>query len=47
MEKEADTTEWNDLIVSVPDLCRLLHLRGVSTLRPTSEPNCFSEAKAK
>ena len=28
MEKEADTTEWNDLIVSVPDLCRLLHLRG-------------------
>ena len=28
MEKEADTTEWNDLIISVPDLCRLLHLRG-------------------
>ena len=28
MEKEADTTEWNDLIVSLPDLCRLLHLRG-------------------
>ena len=28
MEKEADTTEWNDLIVSVPDLCRLLHMRG-------------------
>lgn len=28
MEKEADTTEWNDLLVSVPDLCRLLHMRG-------------------
>ena len=28
MEKEADTAEWNDLIVSVPDLCRLLHVRG-------------------
>ena len=28
MEKEADTTEWNEFIVSVPDLCRLLHLRG-------------------
>ena len=28
MEKEADTTEWHDLIVSVPDLCRLLYLRG-------------------
>ena len=28
MEKEADTTEWNDLIVSLPELCRLLHLRG-------------------
>ena len=28
MEKEADTTEWNDSIISVPDLCGLLHLRG-------------------
>ena len=28
LEKEADTTEWNELIVSVPDFCRLLHLRG-------------------
>ena len=28
MEKEADTTDWNDLIVSVPDLCGLLHLQG-------------------
>ena len=28
MEKEADTTEWDDLLVSVPDLCRLLHMRG-------------------
>ena len=28
MEMEADTTQWNDLIVSVPDFCRLLHRRG-------------------
>lgn len=28
MEDEADTTEWDDLLVSVPDLCRLLHMRG-------------------
>ena len=28
MEKDADTAEWNDLIVSTPDLCRLLHQRG-------------------
>ena len=28
MEKVADTAKWNDLIVSLPDLCRLLHLRG-------------------
>ncbi len=28
MEKEADTTAWNDLLVSVFDLCRLLHMRG-------------------
>ena len=28
MEKEADTTAWNDLLVSVLDLCRLLHMRG-------------------
>ena len=28
MEKKADTTEWSDLLVSVPDLCRLLHMRG-------------------
>ena len=28
MEKEADTTELNDLIVSVPDFCSLLHRTG-------------------
>ncbi len=28
MENEADTTEWDDLLVSVPDLCSLLHMRG-------------------
>ena len=28
METEADTAEWDDLIVSVPDLCMLLHQGG-------------------
>ena len=28
MEKEADTTDWNDLIISVPDLCGLLFRQG-------------------
>ena len=28
MEKQADTSGWNDLIVSIPDLCTLLHLQG-------------------
>ena len=28
MEKEADTTDWHDLIMSVPDLCRLLFREG-------------------
>ena len=28
MEKQADTSGWNDLIISLPDLCRLLHLQG-------------------
>ena len=28
MERRADTTDWNDLIVSVPDLCALLRLKG-------------------
>ena len=27
-ERHADTSGWNDLIVSVPDLCALLHLQG-------------------
>ena len=28
MEKEADTADWNDLIISVPDLCGLLFRQG-------------------
>ena len=28
IEKEADTTDWNDLIISVPDLCGLLSRQG-------------------
>ena len=28
MERQADTTGWKDLIVSIPDLCALLHLQG-------------------
>ena len=28
MESRADTTAWNDLIVSIPDLCALLYLQG-------------------
>ena len=28
MEKEADTAGWNDLIVSLPDFCTLLHEQG-------------------
>ena len=28
MENEADTTDWNDLIISVPDLCGLLFRQG-------------------
>ena len=28
MERQADTSGWNDLIVSVPDFCALLHLQG-------------------
>ena len=28
LEEEADTTDWNDLIVSVPDLCGLLFRQG-------------------
>ena len=29
LEKEADTSDWNDLIISAPDFCRLLHQRGL------------------
>ena len=28
MQKEADTTDWSDLIISVPDLCGLLFRQG-------------------
>ena len=28
MEKEADTADWDDLIVSLPDFCNLLHEQG-------------------
>ena len=28
MERHADTIGWNDLIMSLPDLCALLHLQG-------------------
>ena len=29
LDKEADTSDWNDLIISAPDFCRLLHERGL------------------
>ena len=28
LEKEADTSDWDDLIVSAPDFCNLLHRKG-------------------
>ena len=29
LEKEADTSDWDDLIVSAPDFCNLLHRKGL------------------
>ena len=41
LDKEADTSDWNDLIISVSDFCKLLHQRGFIDTETYSRAQLF------
>ena len=45
MEEEANTSDWNDLIISVPDLCGLLFRQGRIDAETHERLNCIFGAK--